>query len=439
MEGNQNHKFSMMSLEELYQRIEAAKYNTKQFYAQYFPLMGVFDTNSEDYKYLQILIRVAKKCLEKQGIEEFDLDKIPKKLRNLIITRYHRALNRKINRFDSTKQLFLMIDLFVPKKKVDESKIEKVHLEEVIKEWLKKVSVLRIVVEGDLGTGKTDFSLKLAEVMLRNGIVDYVIGNIQLLDNGENYYLFVHKVKKILKLSELLEFIIEHRHEPKVLVLDEGAVHLLHRRSSSAKNVIFSKLLVLFRKLKTHLILTIQDKQLLDKILREFQNNIYIRKLSKTEAEVLDQLTSSKYQLVGIKRTSIPFDTDYLAPFQIDIEEDVLDEVLMLLDNNASVEDLKRLLRHASERTEGLSRTEIALYEFVLEQREFTRKDVMAALGIEKTRAAELIRELRDEGIVEMRGRGNKISYRLTKEGKKILEKRLSWLRSDVNSEKEVF
>lgn len=348
-------------------------------------------------------------------------------------------MNAEINRFDASKRLFFMIDLYVPKKRMEES-IERVKLEDIVKTWTEKTSVLVVTIEGYMGRGKTDFSLKLSEALLRAGAVQHIISNIEVYKDERDYLLFASKYHKITKLSELIELLYLLRKEGKVLILDEGALHLLHRRSGSSKAVILIKLLVLFRKLKTHVIIAIQNRDILDKVFRDVvsREGVHIEKISKEEAIIYDAIQTKKYKLIDIKPTLIPFNSDYLAPFVVDIDESVLDDILMLLDDQTTTIDrLKRLL-YARDGVHALSEIELQFYEFMLQNREFTTKDVSIALNIAKRTAQKYVQMLRDEQIVEMIGQGSRVYYRLTKEGEELIKKRLEWARSHVSVAEEV-
>lgn len=420
-------------LQELYQRIEAAKYNTKQYYGIYFPTMGAFELDPAEYRRLVELLKIARVVLKKKGIEKFDLDALPPLLRDKIVEIYLKGMNKEIDRFDASKRLFFMIDLYVPKKRIDET-LEKVKLEEIVSSWVENTSVLVVTIEGYMGTGKTDFSLKLAESLIRIGAAKHIISNVEVFTFENNYLIFAAKYHKITKLSDLIELLFLLRDEGKVFVLDEAAIHLMHRRSSSSKSVILAKLLVLFRKLKTHVVLTIQNKSLLDKIFRDVvaNNGVHVEKLSKEEAVVYDAIHTKKYRLVDIKPTMIPFDSDYLAPFAVDIPEELLDDILLLLDRqDATIEDLRKLL-YAGLGVASVSPTELAFYEFMLQNKEFTRKDVEIALNVSERTAQRLLQGARQEGIVEMRGSGSKISYIVTEEGVEVIKKRLGWARQHM-------
>lgn len=54
-------------LQELYQRIEAAKYNTKSYLGSYFPTMGTFELSPQEYKRLVELLKIARIVLKRRA------------------------------------------------------------------------------------------------------------------------------------------------------------------------------------------------------------------------------------------------------------------------------------------------------------------------------------------------------------------------------------
>lgn len=159
---------------------------------------------------------------------------------------------------------------------------------------------------GVLGKGKTDFSLYLAEKCLENGLVDYVASNIRVNHPAFDY----------LTDSEQLREWLEKTKGRKLFILDEAGIHLVSRRPLKAINVEMIKLATLLRKFRCKWILVAPRYEEIDRGLRfEFCVGIF-EKLSKKEAMVYSPLITEPVKIIDIPKTSIPFDTRDIAPFQ---------------------------------------------------------------------------------------------------------------------------
>lgn len=418
-------------LYELIQRVEKAKIITKKELEETIPVMGVFNTRPADYYTLQDALIVAKLYLKRKGIEKFRLEDLPEPLRLAIVKYYARAINRNVNYFGERTRIWFWADLTLERKQLMEE-VEKLTLEHVVLDWLRQTSVLIITITGYMGKGKTDFAFKIAEKMYRMGEVDYIISNTRIFDDAKEFAIFKKGYVKVNKVSELIMFLVKHRDKKKVLILDEAALHLMARRSSSNKNVLFIKLMVLFRKLGTHMIITIQDRELLDRVMRDF-TGVLIEKTDKEEAIVYDSFRRDFYVLTDIKRTYVPFDTNYLAPLVLDVEEKLLDEILLKLDelttsgapDDIIIKEMSKILngkRHVQRATD----TEIRLIKYILEKKKVDYGTIHQELGISKGTASKYLPTwVKSKYLTKARDGGHYV-FSLTPVGEEHFKKKLA-------------
>ena len=412
-------------LEELFKRIEASKINKKAFIESYISTLGLFDTDFPYYRQLNNLILLAYRWAELHGIKDFDLardlDKLPRLLRMKIIKVYTRAVNYRITTFDSSKKLFFSVDLYVPKKKLKEE-IEELSLDEIVPRWATSTPTIIGVVSGFLGTGKTDFSLKIAELFLRKGYVKYIITNIKPIETHPDFRKFKGRYIEVSTLSELIVKLYELKDVPKIFILDEAAIHISNRRAMSKLNLIMNNLMRLFRKLKTHYIVTTQDFGSIDKAVREAANLlIYKETRDKAYVQELFELPAKEYYLVDIRGTTIPFDTTDVADFQIDIDTDTFSQALRIIAQDQGVDNLKNLL-YASGAGGQITELKRELYETILKLGEFTYQDVMDILDINYKTLVDYVNKLTDRNILRKVRQGKNVFFELTEEGRRKLE-----------------
>ncbi len=410
-------------LYKLLQRAEKAKVVTKYEIGDVLPTLGIFNTRPEEYNVLQDALIVAQIYLKRKGIHKFKLEYLPEPLRIAVAKYYARAINRSVNSFTDSRRIWFWVDLTEDRKEIIEP--EKVTLEDIVYNWSEKANVLIIAVTAEgrggssnnMGYGKTDFAFKIAEKLLDMEQVDVIISNARLDPEDENYEKFKDKFVVINRFSELLNYIFRHRDKRKIFVFDEAAIHLMSRRASSNKNVLFLKLLVLFRKLRTNVVFTTQDLGLLDKAIRDFLD-VRIVKKDLTTAEVYDSINGEIYILENIKATKIPFVTEDIAPLALDIEEKQLDELIMKLDYylNTNIEIEKPNSAAPTISTKKKGHLEKTLMKYFVEHYEATYYDIETDLGIDRRSASYYLPKWARAGYLEKTA-SRPARYRLTPEG----------------------
>jgi len=170
-----------------------------------------------------------------------------------------------------------------------------------------------VLIVGDWKTGKTDFSLLLAERMLKLGIVEKVASNIETKSD---------MIKFISDLPTLKEWLFGDNSR-KLYIFDEAGLHVHRRRSMSAKNIAIVTLMPEISKAHARLIMILHNVEGFDKELTstvwckgliEKDNKYHVRFISLTKPFPNGEFSMEFYP---IPKTNIPFDPYALAPFQL--------------------------------------------------------------------------------------------------------------------------
>lgn len=442
------------SLEELFTRIEASKRNKKAFINSFISTLGLFDTDFPFYHKLKPLIIMAYRWAEKHGIKDFylerDFEKLPYLLRMKILDIYLSGINYRLSTYDSNKKLFYDIDLMVPRMKVIKSDIKEITLYGFVNMLMELNTTLVITITGWLGSGKTDFALNIAQHMLDQGYIDYIITNIGVFETHPDWKLYEGRYIEVSKLSDIILTLYEYKDAAKVLVIDEAAIHLTKRLAMSKTNITMNALRMLFRKLHTHVIYTSQTFEKLDKDIRDdtifeirkfmgYADKALVRflkgKLISTlifeledDEEKLNEFAKrleklpNKFYLTNIYGTEIPFNSEDVADLEPDLDLNTFHRVLSLIAENAPVEQLRNLL-HKTSGTDGqITELKRELYEIILKLGAFTYQDVMDILNINYKTLTDYVNKLTDRNILRKIRQGRNVFFELTNEGRRKLE-----------------
>lgn len=156
-----------------------------------------------------------------------------------------------------------------------------------------------VVIEGQRGTGKTDFSLKLAEDAKQDGCISHIATNIHC-EEGQG-------IKHIDNMPDLEHF-LKFSSGRKLFILDEAGAALPSNRWMSALSVKMLATVQLIRHYKGRIFFIAPSK---DFIVRHLQNteimDCVIEKKGLQVATVKNYLTKEKYNLYEIPGTSVKF------------------------------------------------------------------------------------------------------------------------------------
>ncbi|MCS7106204.1 MAG: hypothetical protein NZ942_02730 [Candidatus Aenigmarchaeota archaeon] len=166
-----------------------------------------------------------------------------------------------------------------------------------------------VFVTGRFGTGKTDFSLLIAEILLKNGVIHKFGSNIKVIDpKGYNYTY-------ITNLVSLKEWLYP-KHEHKLFILDEAGINIDRRNPLGKLNKQIRYLGFLLRKFRGKLIFISQRSKDIESTFAD--TDIWLatfKKLSKTEAILVSNVFTDPYHFYNIPKTSLDFDTYDIAMF----------------------------------------------------------------------------------------------------------------------------
>lgn len=155
-----------------------------------------------------------------------------------------------------------------------------------------------VVIEGNRGTGKTDFSLRLAEDAKEDGCISSIATNIISNEPG---------IKHVNNFPDL-EYYLKFGSGRKLYILDEAGAALPSNRWMSSLSVKILGVAQLIRHYKGRMFFIAPSKKF---ILTHLQNteimDATIEKKGLTFATVKNYLTKQKYNLQDIPPTSFNF------------------------------------------------------------------------------------------------------------------------------------
>ena len=176
-----------------------------------------------------------------------------------------------------------------------------------------------IFITGRFGFGKTDFSLLIAEILLKNGIIKKFASNIKVFDSQNIPYTY------ITNLVTLKEWLYPKRIS-KLFILDEAGINVDRRNPLGKLNRQIRYLGFLLRKFRGKLIFISQRSKDIESTFAD--TDIWLatfKKTSKTEALLVSNIYDEPFYLSDIPRTSIKFDTYDIAPFTTEPKYDELE------------------------------------------------------------------------------------------------------------------
>lgn len=228
-----------------------------------------------------------------------------------------------------------------------------------------------IIIWGkELGVGKTDFGLFLAEKAFEYDLTDHILTNIKVTVKHPR----LHIVRSNYELDTLLDTLRGR----KLLVFDEAGIIFSSRRVLSNVNMYIFELVRLARKKHCKLIFITQSLEDLDPNIRRLAVAL-IQKVDKKTAVLDSRLRGYRdldITLTDISATSLKFDTYDTAEFQFLTEEELLkkryrDKLLRILEDP----DTRLMIR-------------------LLIENDFKYKDVGSVLGLTQYQVTRRIKAL---------------------------------------------
>ena len=164
-----------------------------------------------------------------------------------------------------------------------------------------------VFIIGRYDFGKTDFSLRISETLLKNNVVHKVGTNIKVKDNPSFHY--------ITNVPRLKRWLGQDRSK-KLFILDEAGIHVDTRNPMGRINREIRHLGFIIRKFRGKLIFVSQRAKDIETTFRD--TDIWLatfRKLSKKRALLYSNVHVVPIVIEDIPRTTIKYDTYDVALF----------------------------------------------------------------------------------------------------------------------------
>ena len=167
-----------------------------------------------------------------------------------------------------------------------------------------------VFVTGRYDFGKTDFSLYIAETLLKYGVIKRFATNIKVLDSLGYDYTY------ITNLVDLRKWVKNPKHVSKLFILDEAGVNVDRRNPLGKLNREIRHLGFLLRKYRGRLIFVSQRAKDIESTFED--TDIWLatfKKTSRTTARLITNVDPDPIEIFDIPPTSFKFDTYDIAPF----------------------------------------------------------------------------------------------------------------------------
>ena len=168
-----------------------------------------------------------------------------------------------------------------------------------------------VIIFGRRGSGKTDFSLLIAEILEHENIIKNFAANVKIYNSS-------FKIERITNLDDL-RFWCKNTKGKKLFILDEAGKSLRRRTPMSSLNVKLLDDLQILRKYKLSIIFIAPHEKYVDSAAlgSDVIDAVFIKPNFKNPKIALydDWLEGTSLTFTDIPRTSINFDTWDVAPF----------------------------------------------------------------------------------------------------------------------------
>ena len=250
-------------------------------------------------------------------------------------------------------------------------------------------------ISGVMGSGKTDFGLFLAEILLRCPKVRFfILTNIPIQETD--------RINVRHKMSDLLERMIEmsyNRSMHTVVIMDETSQFFSRREPGKKRNIMLEKFLRLIRKFNASIIFIDQLKDGLPTAALQMRTAKY-HKTGLTKVHFSSSMGKRNYNnyLSKIPPTKLKFDTYHKGGFVYDIPLDTLfDEVLLETDQGAGMLNRIKLMRNNQE----LSMKD-RVYEFIKKNPGSTKITVAKFLNTDPKNCNRYVKSLKEDGRIKI-------------------------------------
>jgi len=180
--------------------------------------------------------------------------------------------------------------------------LQPMKLEDIVRQWFMKTPVPVILLNGFMGSGKTDFAFSIFQAVKDMGYT--LVTNCEIKEDDG------FCVNDTEELKSLLERVGGH----KLFINDEAGAEGGARRSGSNLNVEINAIVTLARKRKTAVVYITQLERQADIVLRDL-GNVLIEKRNPKKVHVKEIFneTITTYTLVNTPETNVYYDSYSIA------------------------------------------------------------------------------------------------------------------------------
>ncbi len=178
-------------------------------------------------------------------------------------------------------------------------------------------------IHGSMGTGKTDFSLRIAEDMWHANNTIMFISNITVKHE---------RFKYTVTASDLLLFLATYQHP--FIILDDSSIFYSSTEAVSQRTRNMNTLIAIIRKFRANMLFIAHVRKYIPRFVKEYGEWI-IKKRNKTVAEM------DPYIIEDIPATTLQYNTYEIGTFMFDID---IDAVLKEISGIADEKDMRKAL-----------------------------------------------------------------------------------------------
>lgn len=253
-------------------------------------------------------------------------------------------------------------------------------------------------VSGTMGAGKTDFTLFVAEQLLKaEKVTFHVVTNIWLTAETLEEHPTLHYRSDmrglLLQLCDCVEMAGQ-----AVLAMDETALFFSRREPGKKENIQFEKFIRLIRKYNASMLLIDQMREGLPGAALDLRTVIY-HKEGKKRLHYSSAMGERRYNryLSGIPRTALGFDTKHMGYFDFNVDLEKLYDFIKGRDD--PIQATRDFLDAPVAARPKTNREKIL--DFIDQNKGCIATDLMGPLELDEGNVSRYIKELEREGLIE--------------------------------------
>ena len=261
-------------------------------------------------------------------------------------------------------------------------------------------------VSGAMGSGKTDFTLFVAEQLLKaEDVTFHVVTNIWLTVKTLEEHPTLHYRSDmrglLLQLCDCVDM-----DGQAILAMDETAMFFSRREPGRKENIQFEKFIRLIRKYNASMLLIDQMQEGLPGAALDLRTVVY-HKEGKKKLHYSSVMGDRSYNLYlkGVPRTALGFDTKHMGYFDFNVDLDKLYDSIKGRDDPVQA---TRDFLDAPAVARPTTNRELIL-DFITQNGGCIAADMVAPLGLDKSAVSKYVAAMVDEGLIEPVPDGRKV------------------------------